>query len=71
MELSQPMTTAIKEMSFRVAVALRQNPALDVLPVFKPVAPSYWRISLLVLVRPNSEEPRVVTWVMFSIQMVV
>ena len=41
LELSQPMTTAIKEMAFRVAVALKQNPAFDVLPVFKPVAPSY------------------------------
>ena len=70
-ELEHPMTTAIKEISFFVAVALRQKPALEVLPVFSQVAPSYCRISLLVLVNPNSEEPRIVTWVIFSIQMVV
>ena len=67
---SAAMITAINSVSSFFAVADTQNFALLVEPVLRPVAYSYCRISLFVFVRPNSEEPFFVVWVIFSIQMV-
>ena len=55
------------------AVAERQYFAMLVDPVFNPVTSKFVDIfkSLFVLERPNSFDPCLVTWVMFSIQIVV
>ena len=47
--VSAPRTTAIRFISSLFAVAQTQNPAFDVVPVFRPVIPSYLLTSLLVL----------------------
>ena len=70
LESGSAMTTAIISIPSFSAVAERQNFALLVEPVFSPVAYSYWRINLLVLVRPNSLVPLAVVWVIFSIQII-
>lgn len=44
-----PKTTAMRESPFRVALAEMQMPAPPVVPVLRPVMPSYRRRSLLVL----------------------
>ena len=65
------MTTAIRSIPSFVAVADRQNLALEVDPVFSPVAHWYCFNSLLVLFRVNVELPCLVSWVMSSIQIPV
>ena len=70
LESGSAITTAIILTPSFLAVADRQNFAPLVDPVFSPVAYSYCRISLLVLLNPNSLLPFAVVWVIFSIQIV-
>ena len=65
------MITAIRSMPSFVAVADRQNFALEVDPVFKPVVNGYCFSNLLVLFNVNFELPCLVSWVMSSIQIPV
>ena len=45
-----PKITAMRERPFRVALAEMQTPAPPVVPVLRPVIPSYRRRSLFVLI---------------------
>ena len=66
------MIAAINSTPSFFAVAERQYFARLVEPVFNPVTSKFTAIfnSLLVFARPNSLDPCLVTWVIFSIQMV-
>ena len=67
------MIAAISSTPSFFAVAERQYFAILVEPVFSPVTSKFVAIfkSLFVFERPNSFVPCFVTWVIFSIQIVV